>query len=224
MALAPTTASAAACDDPAHPITGTDSQGVAVGTTKTKTLRFTMETVDGCAVSGASVTVTAPRSTREVSLHQVRKANGFVFWEGSTKIKPRSLKNSDAGTWALTFHARGTDAESRDDTAEVLRASRLSFNAGPEPVEDRTITYQGKLERASWDSHRYLGYRETVLLVREGDPHDGQDAFGKVVTKKNGTYRVTEAYRGPNVYNADFDGTETTAGSRSRDDKVSTPR
>ena len=226
ISLAPTSAQAASCDDPAHPIADTGlSPYVAVGTTKIKTMKLEMTTYDGCQVTGASVTVRAPRHSRTVSLHEVGRANGFVFWEGSTKIAPKSLRNSDAGTWALTYQAKGADAEKVTGQAYVLRASRLSFNAGPEPVKDGKLSYAGKLERASWNKHHYYGYRQQVSLFDDdGASDDGPDLLAQPTTTKKGTFRVTQNYRGPGDYFADFTGTGTTAASHSQVDHVSTPR
>lgn len=87
-------------------------------------------------------------------------------WKCSLLINgnPTLIKNSDAGTWHVYAQAyAGTSSYTTltpDPALRVLRASKLTVNASPEPVKrGRTITVAGKLSRAWWDDElAYHGY------------------------------------------------------------------
>ena len=224
--LVPTTATAHAadCDPDAVLVDGLGfSQDVAVGTTKTKTLTLEVYTDASCTVTGAKATVHAPRRTTVVELTQVGTANGMVHWRGSLAIKPSALRNSDAGTWPTTYRVSGEHPDQLTVDHHVRRASRVSFNAGSEPVTGTTITYTGKLERASWDSDRYRGWSHRVDLYEEFSDSEDSDLLATPTSGSDGRYRVTQRYRGPGEYSANVLGTSTTARSHSRTDRVTTP-
>jgi hypothetical protein len=224
-------AAAAVCPDPTQPIVddlGIPGDDVVVGTTKTKTLELEVYTYDGCQVTGATATVKAPRKTTKVTLTKVGTDRGFVQWRGSLTIKPSALVNSDAGVWPVTYRVTGEHADSLVTAPHVRRASRISFNAGPEPVEKGIITYAGLLERANWSAGTYRPWpgRKVAITywpVDPQDPHD-PDFVGEPLTSSTGKYRLTEKYRGPGDYSADVGWTTYTAGTHSRTDVVSTPR
>ncbi|WP_259670620.1 calcium-binding protein [Streptomyces sp. ID38640] len=81
------------------------------------------------------------------------------------KINPRihPQDNTTAGTWTVRAHALANDADyitkNSAAKAKVLRNSRLSVNASPEPVKkNKTITVAGALTRANWENYTYGGY------------------------------------------------------------------
>ncbi|GAA4581316.1 hypothetical protein GCM10023194_12190 [Planotetraspora phitsanulokensis] len=73
-------------------------------------------------------------------------------------------KNSLAGPWKVAAWAHSKDRKSYTDlhaakTVNLLRATRLSVNAAPEPIrKGRTLTITGKLTRADWQTSTYAGF------------------------------------------------------------------
>jgi hypothetical protein len=187
-------------------------------------MRLDLYTYENCPVTGAKATVVAPRKTTRVTLRKVGTNNGYVHWQGSLAISPKSLRNSDAGTWKVNYLADGEHLDSDSREVGVLRASRLSFNAGPEPVVNDRITYSGKLERASWNSGRYVPHaNRKIELQADFASQPETDYLGAATTRSDGTYRMSQRYRGPGEYSASVGYTSTTAGAVSRTDTVTTP-
>jgi hypothetical protein len=157
----------ASCPDPTQIIDdeATIPQEVVVGTKHTKRMVLDVWANADCGVTGASAIVDAPRRDFGVRLTKVGTINGYDHWQGSLRIRPRTLRNSDAGIWPTTYRVTGAGIDELTVSNEVLRASRMTFNAGPEPVRNNRITYSGKLERASWNSRRYFGWRGRTVRV-----------------------------------------------------------
>ena len=217
----------APCADPRQPIVDflTSDSHVVVGTQKTKRLRLSIYTHAGCDVSGAKATVQGPRSTRRVTLQPVASDGEYVHWQGSMAISPRSLRNSDAGAWRTTYRVRGEYSDTQTAASHVRRATRVTFNAGPEPVQNNRLTYRGHVERASWNTKRYHDSAgRLVTVTRIFLDEEDREGLAEPVTRSDGTFRVTRPYAGPGFYLAIVDGTRTTAGAESRRDRVDTPQ
>ncbi|MEU1299411.1 calcium-binding protein [Streptomyces shenzhenensis] len=80
-------------------------------------------------------------------------------------------KNAQAGTWKMWAYALGADGDYRftdpAKTFKVLRATRLTADASPEPVKKgRTITVTGTLTRANWESHKNIGYGSQSVALQ----------------------------------------------------------
>jgi len=219
-APAPTT-----CDDttPSIPRENAATQ-VAVGTTKVKTLELAITTLAACEVTKVTAVVQAPRRTTTVTLRKVDTDSGVDYWRAGLRIDPATLRNSDAGVWPTRYTATGAaedDAVVLDN--QVLRASRISFNAGPEPVRHGRLTYAGRVERASWNTDRYVVDPDRRVEVGyQPDPHEGGDVVARLRTGTDGRYRASTAYPGPGSYDAEVLATPTTAGAHSRHDEVTT--
>lgn len=213
------------CEDPEHPINTDSNTGYSVelGTTKTQKLHLVVYTNDGCDVTGAKAEVTWPHGSKKVTLHKLVLASGLVRWDGDLKVSPKSLRNSDAGVWPTTFTVTGAHTDTLTVNSSALRRSRLSFNAGPEPVRDGKITFAGKLERANWNTHTYRGYSQPVEISYTFDD-DAGDTVATPTTKANGTYRVTRALPGYGDYQAFFHGNGTTGPRNSTVDSIRSAR
>lgn len=222
----PSTASAAVCDpEEAAAATSVSSGSVVVGTTKTKTLTLDAYTKAGCTDLVVAA-VQDPRGAKWLVLSNVGlTSGGRDHWQAKLAIAPRTLENSDAGVWPVHYTiVDGEVARTVSEDAEVRRAARITFNAGPEPVRNGRITYSGTLERASWDSGRYRAYgNQRVDLHRTvpGDPEE--DFIATVVTNKDGRYRHTERFRGAGNYQSQSGTNRTTASAVSRVDAVAAP-
>jgi hypothetical protein len=141
-------------------------------------------------VSGTNATVKSPSRTTKVTLKNACTSNGLVRWTGQLKISPKSLHNSDAGAWTITYTATGDHPQSVTVDGDVRRASRATFNAGPQPVRNNTITFSGKLERANWNTRHYAGYSRKVTLYRNfvlEDDDASVDVVAEPTITKTGT-------------------------------------
>jgi hypothetical protein len=202
-----------------------DEPSVAVGTTKTQKLRFTLYTRTGCDAATATAAIRTPQGTRTVRLEEVSRDAERVQWSGALSIAPRSLRNEDAGRWRTTFRVSGPNPDSYTVNSNVRRAVRISFNAGPEPVRNGRITYSGHLERASWDTRTYRNLAGRVVSIYQIrlDEED-MDEIAATRTGTDGRYRLTQPYSGPGFYVGVYDGTRYTSDKWSRRDRVDTPK
>jgi hypothetical protein len=228
--LAPTaTASDFDCEDPAHPINVGRGLEVVVGTKKTQTGDLVVYTNRGCAVDGAVAVITSPRTTFRVPLKKAAadEDDPYTAWRGSVRIKPSELRNSDAGVWTVRYEVDGgTPGTSETTTVDghVRRATRASFNAGPEPVPNDRLTFTGTLERADWNTHHYRGVAKPVVVQTQDKDDDSRTVdVVTLTTKKNGTFRKTVAFPGAGPYWVRFEGGTVSAPTTSRVDRVAAP-
>jgi hypothetical protein len=222
-AAVPSTASAADCDpEQAQNATSVDSVGVVVGTTKTKTMELDVHTLAGCS-DVVVATVDDPRGVEQLLLTKVATMpGGYDHWRATLAIKPSTLENSDAGPWPIRYTVvLGAVAQRVDIEAQVQRAARISFNAGPEPVRGDRITYSGTLERANWDHRRYQAWRNHPVQVELSVPgeHDVEPLL-TVRTDARGHYRASQRYRGDGNYQSHSSPSITTQMAYSRVDAV----
>jgi hypothetical protein len=226
LGLAPQASAEPGCPDPTKPIDGFTSVDVAVGTTKVKTVELGVDTLRACGIDDAVAVLAGPRTSYRIDLQAGSDTTGAdVRWTGKVKLDPRHLRNSEAGTWKLTYEVSGDQGTSKvTGDARVRRATRASFNAGPEPVKHDRLTFTGKLERASWDSRRYTPVSKPVV-VQTLDRHDDELTVdvAELTTKKNGTFRKTVTFPGAGPYWVAFAGGEVSAPVESKADRVSAP-
>ncbi|WP_221348202.1 hypothetical protein [Streptomyces beigongshangae] len=139
------------------------------------------------------------------------------------------LSNSDAGAWkggALLLDSTGSYADQGDLAAtKVLRNSRLTVNASPEPVKKgKTITVTGSLTRANWETKKYGGY--TQQSVKLQFKKKGTSTYKDVKTVKSGTgssagvLKTTVTASVDGTYRYAFAGTSTTPAVNSAGDAV----
>jgi len=219
LGLAPTSAQADV-DDVARPIDGWTSVDLAVGISKTQTMSLGVATLEEAEITRATATIKDPRGTKKVTLKKISSEDGVDFWEGRLKVSPKSLTNSDAGVWPITYKVTGGATDSQTTDGLVRRASRLTFNAGPEPVRNGKITYAGKLERASWTSKKYYGISRKLEIVRTVPDNEEPSVVATPTTKSTGAYRITRTFPGAGRYWADYRGSSTTHGSSAPADNV----
>jgi hypothetical protein len=170
--------------------------------------------------------IQAPRKTYRVTLTRTGDDEPGALsekWAGPFSVSPRPLRNSDAGVWPLTYRVTGDHPESTTIDGYVRRATRASFNAGPEPMRNDTITYSGRVERADWTAHRYRGISRSVEVqtIEPGDHEYVDVAIFR--TRGDGTYRHTQRFPGPNSYWLTYAGTAVTAPTSSKPDRVAAP-
>ena len=218
--MAPTSAQADVNKDAVEVIVGWNSVDLAIGVSKTQTMSLGVSTLHESKITKATATIKDPRGTKIVTLKKASTEDGLDFWKGSLKISPKSLTNSDAGVWPITYKVTGGATDSHTTDGQVRRASRLTFNAGPEPVKNGKITYAGKLERASWTSKKYYGISRKLEITRAVKDSEELFTVATPTTKSTGKYRVTQKFPGTGRYWADYLGSSTTHGSSAPADNV----
>ncbi|MBQ0847397.1 hypothetical protein ACFU9Y_28045 [Streptomyces sp. NPDC057621] len=140
------------------------------------------------------------------------------------------LLNSDAGSWKggalLLNYNTGSYADQGDlGTTKVLRNSRLTVNASPEPVKKgKTITVTGALTRANWETNKYAGY--TQQSVKLQFKKKGSSTYTNVKTVKSGSgssagkLKTTVTASVDGTFRYAFAGTSTTPAVNSAGDFV----
>ncbi|MFG2128883.1 hypothetical protein ACGFNV_13940 [Streptomyces sp. NPDC048751] len=138
--------------------------------------------------------------------------------KGTITIRPADgdLFNSDAGTWnagGLAVTQNGdTKTQGGLGTTKVQRYSKLTANAGPEPVvKGRTITTTGKLSRANWEDNKYHGYTgQPVKLQFRKAGTSTYTTIKTVYTDSYGNLKATATAQYDGYWRFSFAGTTTT--------------
>ncbi|WP_411151350.1 hypothetical protein [Streptomyces sp. A30] len=137
---------------------------------------------------------------------------------GTIYIRPAEgeLYNSDAGTWNAGGLAVTQNGDQKTQgglgATKVQRYSKLTVNAGPEPVyKGKTITSTGKLSRANWEDGHYHGYTNQPVKLQFRKA--GTSTYTTVKTVYSDSYgnlkaTATAAYDG--YWRFSFAGTTTT--------------
>ncbi|MEU4896128.1 DUF5707 domain-containing protein [Streptomyces sp. NPDC044780] len=143
------------------------------------------------------------------------------------EINPRiDLDNTTAGTWTVSAHALANDGDyiTKDSAAKakVLRNSRLTVNASPEPVKkNKTITVRGALTRANWETYKYGGYtKQPVKLQFKKKGTSTYKTLKTVTTDSKGNLRTTTKATADGYFRYSFAGTSTTPAVASAADYV----
>ncbi|MFG2120832.1 hypothetical protein [Streptomyces sp. NPDC048710] len=136
-------------------------------------------------------------------------------------------KSADAGTWGVAAEAvafNGQDQENPDlskvgyndksglGSTLVQRYSKLTVNAGPEPVaKGKTLTVTGKLSRANWDDNLYHGYtNQPVKLQFRKAGTSTYTTVKTVYTDSSGNLKTTTTANYDGYWRFSFAGTSTT--------------
>ncbi|MFC8232779.1 DUF5707 domain-containing protein [Streptomyces sp. NPDC056663] len=144
------------------------------------------------------------------------------------KMNPRidPQDNTTAGTWTVSAHALANDGDyiTKDSAAKakVLRNSRLTVNASPEPVKkNKTITVTGALTRANWETYKYGGYtKQPVKLQFKKKGTSTYKTLKTVTTDSKGNLRTTTKATADGYFRYSFAGTSTTPAVASAADYV----
>ncbi|HLL33111.1 hypothetical protein [Streptomyces sp.] len=150
--------------------------------------------------------------------------------KGTVDIYPADgeLMNADATTWkAVGFAVDWNDqlmAEEPDwskvgyaeadnlATTRLQRFSKLTVNAGPEPVKKgATLTVTGQLSRANWETGTYNGYAgQSVKLQYRTKNATSYTTIKTIKTNSYGNLKTTVKASADGYYRYSFAGTTTT--------------
>ncbi|GGZ17454.1 DUF5707 domain-containing protein [Streptomyces nitrosporeus] len=134
----------------------------------------------------------------------------------SVTFDPAFMINSDATSWHVAAAVLSNDGQIVDNTkfgkTKVQRFSKLTANAGPEPVKKgKTLTVTGKLTRAHWDTGTYKGYTQQPVKLQFRKK--GSSTYTTVKTIKSsstGTLKTTVKASADGYWRFSFAGTSTT--------------
>ncbi|GGW66252.1 hypothetical protein GCM10010503_49350 [Streptomyces lucensis JCM 4490] len=137
------------------------------------------------------------------------------------------LRTTDAGSWSVAAEAFAFNGQNQDDpdmskvgfkeqgglaTTALQRYSKLTANAGPEPVtKGRTLTTTGKLSRANWDDGLYHGYtNQPVKLQFKKAGTSTYTTVKTVYSDSSGNLKATATAQYDGYWRFSFAGTSTT--------------
>ncbi|MFJ1958601.1 calcium-binding protein [Streptomyces microflavus] len=157
----------------------------------------------------------------------VRQSSTTTTCTHTLKINPRIHQdNTTAGTWTVRTHALANDGDyiTKDSAAKakVLRNSKLTVNASPEPVKkNKTITVTGALTRANWETYKYAGYtKQPVKLQFKKKGTSTYTTLKTATTESKGNLRTTTKATADGYFRYSFAGTSTTPAVASAADYV----
>ncbi|MEU6575568.1 hypothetical protein [Streptomyces sp. NPDC046805] len=158
---------------------------------------------------------------------------------GTVDIYPADgdLVNADAGSWSVAAEAiafNGQDQSNPDmskvgfaeqgglATSNVQRYSKLTANAGPEPVKKgATLTTTGKLSRANWEDGLYHGYtNQPVKLQFRKAGTTTYTTVKTVYSDSSGNVKATATASYDGYWRLSFAGTSTTPAVNATGDYV----
>lgn len=134
--------------------------------------------------------------------------------------------NGLAGAWKVLGAAQDThDDWTETDatgTAQFKRNATVTVNASPEPVKKgRTITVNGKLTRANWDTGTYTGYQgQAVRLQFRKKGSAVYTTLKSVTSGAGGKLKATTKAGSDGYFRFVFTGTATTGPSTAAGDFV----
>ncbi|MFJ7293360.1 hypothetical protein [Streptomyces collinus] len=174
-----------------------------------------LDTADNVLISDDPATCTAASSTvlNCKGVISIRPADGDLF-------------NSDAGTWGAGALAVTSDGAEKMQgglgTTKVQRYSKLTVNAGPEPVyKGKTITSTGKLSRANWEDNAYHGYtNQPVKLQFRKAGTSTYTTLKTVYSDQYGNLKATATAAYDGYWRFSFAGTTTTPAVNATGDYV----
>jgi hypothetical protein len=149
--------------------------------------------------------------------------------KGTVDIYPAygDLENAWSGSWNVAAEAVAFNGQDESDpdlskvgykdqsglgSTLVQRNSKLTVNAGPEPVtKGRTLTVTGKLTRANWEDNQYHGYSgQPVKLQFRKAGTTTYTTVKTVYTDSYGNLKATTTANYDGYWRFSFAGTTTT--------------
>jgi hypothetical protein len=224
VGIAPLASAAPTCADPDHPIQGLNRLNAAVGVEVT-TFELGVFPGTGCGVTSAVAIVSSSRHVYRVTLSERPTTGGLPVesWVGDLVLRPKTLRNSEAGSWTVRYEVDGAHPDATEDAyGQVVRQTRASFDAGPEPVRKDRITLSGRLERANWNTRRFSGISKDVHINRTAEG-DELSEVAAPRTRDNGRFRISQPFPGPGTYQLYYPGGKVSASVYSRTDHVAAP-
>lgn len=135
------------------------------------------------------------------------------------------LTNSEAGSWNVGAVAVSADGEKWVGglgTTKVLRATKLTVNATPEPVKKgKTVTVTGSLTRANWDTHKYGAFgSQSVKLQFRKKSASTYTTLKTIKSSSTGALKTTTTATVDGYYRYSFAATSTSGAANATGDYI----
>lgn len=228
LSAAPTASAAGECPDRRHPISDAyaPSADVVLGPGESVEITVGMSGWSGCFEEyPPSLHVFTPARSFPVALTATTDQVGYTHLDATLRLDAAELANTDTGEWVLEFGAGDSGGEAR--ALNVKRDTRLSFDAGPEPLRrHHRLTFRGRLRAADWECGTYRGLRDQEVRVYalDGQTPPTWEPTAVLRTKRHGRYKTRTRVEGPNRFQASFTGTYGLDQAGSRIDEVAARR
>jgi hypothetical protein len=220
---APATA-ATGCEKPTKIVsTQISPRTVVLGVSNFKGIVITVQLQkNGCKVDRVEVGLYGPNFIDSFDLEQVGTENGITTYDTGLRITPGDLPDSEAGTWQSFVSVWGQETpNAAGPNFKILRASRLTTNASPEPVhKGKTLTVSGHLDRASWNKLSYAGYGKRSVQLQWRSAKGSYHTVKKVTSTKHGDVKTTVKATQDGCFRYVFAGSGNTAPVTSKADCV----
>lgn len=195
-----------------------------MGTTKIKQFTITLKVSDLCEmVDEVIVDFTTPDSTFQFPAHLISRKGTVDTWQLGLEIPPKELLNAEAGKWTtrITLKAADGDRDYAGPSVKILRASKLSINATPEPVrKGKTITIKGSLTRANWEAGTYRAYTKQKVALQYRTTKGSYATVKTLTTNSDGNVKTTVTATKDGCYRLVFAGTSTTRSKTTKGDCI----
>jgi hypothetical protein len=208
-------------------VTVNSGKSVVVGTTYAKTFTVSLTASHASGIQDAYIDLWHGASVDQIDglLMQNEEAATCTASSATTSTCKLTITavpgidlyaNTLAGTWHVTAAVLAGDGtiywNDYFTTHRVQRASKLTVNAGPEPVyKGRTITATGKLSRANWEDGQYRGYtNQPVKLQFRKAGTSTYTTIKTVYTDSYGNLKATATANYDGYWRFSFVGTSTT--------------
>ncbi|MET7359353.1 calcium-binding protein [Streptomyces sp. NPDC005562] len=163
---------------------------------------------------GTCVVVNATTSTCTVTVVADPKIDIFANTAAGGGWKVFANVGAEDGT--------GAGVEDAKADASILRASRLTTNASPEPIKKgKTLTVTGALTRANWETSKYAGYtKQSVKLQYKKKGASSYTTLKTIKSDTKGNLKTTVKASADGYFRYVFAGTSTTPAVTSTSDFV----
>jgi hypothetical protein len=186
---------------------------VVVGSTKQKKFVLSVKAEDTCKITQVQAAVFGIFEQADlIDLTRVGTSNGTSTYQIRLSVRPEHLINSDAGRWRTQLFVSGTRQFTRPGPRfDIVRASRLSTHAAPEPVrKGEKLTVRGTLQRANWEKGRYAGHAGQKVQLQFRIGHGSYSKIKTVTSDRAGRLRTTVKASRDGCYRYVFAGNRTT--------------
>ncbi|WP_030669328.1 hypothetical protein [Streptomyces sp. NRRL B-1347] len=210
-------------------VTVNDDKPIVLGTTAGKTFKVTVTADTDSAITESDITLFGPDSNvaQPQTTPKCTTEGTKATCTGTFTIDPDVdfFDNKPAGQWYVNpLLVSDTDSIYAEKAGKfkLQREAKLTANAAPEPIKKgKTLTVTGALTRASWETHKYVGYAgQPVALEFKKKGATAYTAVKTVKTDTKGNLKTTVKASVDGSYRYAFVGNSTTGAVKAAGDAV----
>ena len=199
-----------------------------VGTAGVKTVLIAAHLQDTCSrVVAVQAKIRSPRGGGTFDLGPGRRdpVSAMTVYGLELSLDPTTLFNDEAGPWSAVVTAHqgepGPGASASAPNFSIVRAARLSVQAGPETVaKGKDITVTGSLTRANWETAEYRGYAGRRVDLQFRTPTGPNTWVKTIVSDPRGRLETTVRATGDGCYRLVYGGNRATGSAKSTSDCI----